>query len=134
MKGSLFDFSPMRSHAFLVYCFAAFFVYLGYYSCKPNLVSNWPHLTHAKVTTYVAALAINIGVSTSFSFYLVSICNACSGVSRITSGLTADRTGKDLPFVVMLYFCLTTYRGNEPNDTFHHTICGGVLRLAFCSR
>ncbi|KAF8828277.1 hypothetical protein HHX47_DHR4000882 [Lentinula edodes] len=84
----------------------------------PNLVSNWPHLTHAKVTTYVAALAINIGVSTSFSFYLVSICNACSGVSRITSGLTADRTGAMnlmIPFITLsvVVYCVWPFARAE---------------------
>ncbi|KAJ3760384.1 MFS general substrate transporter [Lentinula raphanica] len=102
VKGSLFDFSPMRSHAFLVYCFAAFFVYLGYYS----------------FTTYVAALAIKIGVSTSFSFYLVSICNACSGVSRITSGLTADKTGAMnlmIPFLTLsvVIYCVWPFAHAE---------------------
>ncbi|KAF9067046.1 major facilitator superfamily domain-containing protein [Rhodocollybia butyracea] len=88
VKGPLFDFSPLRSHAFLLYCFAAFFVYLGYYS----------------FTTYVASTAINIGISTSFSFYLVSICNACSGLSRIISGLTADKSGATnlmIPFLAL---------------------------------
>lgn len=89
----------MRSHAFTLYCFAAFFIYLGYYSCERVGVPALSAFTAADmlffdtVTTFVAASAINIGVSSTFSFYLVSICNACSGMSRITSGLTADKTG-----------------------------------------
>lgn len=46
-----------------------------------------------KVTTYVAASSITIGLSIGFSFYLLSICNASSGLSRIASGLIADKTG-----------------------------------------
>ncbi|KIK60719.1 hypothetical protein GYMLUDRAFT_225744 [Collybiopsis luxurians FD-317 M1] len=71
------DLSPLRSKTFLLYCTASFFVYLGYYT----------------FTTYVAASAITVGVSTGFSFYLVSICNASSGLSRTMSGIIADKIG-----------------------------------------
>ncbi|KAE9391724.1 MFS general substrate transporter [Gymnopus androsaceus JB14] len=113
VKGPLFDFSPMRSKAFLVYCFAAFFTYLGYYS----------------FTTFVAASAINIGISASFSFYLVSICNACSGLSRITSGLTADKTGAMnlmIPFTTLsvVVYCVWPFAHAEAALVFISVIYG----------
>ncbi|KAJ4465649.1 MFS general substrate transporter [Lentinula edodes] len=77
VKGHLFEFSPMRSRIFLLYCSASFSIYLGYYT----------------FTTYIATSAISNGVPVSFSFYLVAICNACSGLSRLTSGSIADRLG-----------------------------------------
>ncbi|KAJ3839214.1 major facilitator superfamily domain-containing protein [Lentinula raphanica] len=70
--------SPMQSKVqFVLYCAASFFTYLGYYT----------------FTTYVASSAISLGVSIDFAFYLVSICNASSGISRIVSGFVADRIG-----------------------------------------
>ncbi|KAF8828276.1 hypothetical protein HHX47_DHR4001070 [Lentinula edodes] len=77
VKGHLLDFSPMQSSVFLLYCSASFSIYLGYYT----------------FTTYIATSAISNGVPVSFSFYLVAICNACSGLSRLTSGFIADRLG-----------------------------------------
>ncbi|KAF9067087.1 major facilitator superfamily domain-containing protein [Rhodocollybia butyracea] len=65
------------SKIYVVYCCAVFSIYLGYYT----------------FTTYVAASSITIGLSIGFSFYLLSICNASSGLSRIASGLIADKTG-----------------------------------------
>ncbi|KAJ3863976.1 major facilitator superfamily domain-containing protein [Lentinula novae-zelandiae] len=72
VKGHLLDFSPMRSRIFLLYCSASFSIYLGYYT---------------------STSAISNGVPVNFSFYLVAICNACSGLSRLTSGFIADRLG-----------------------------------------
>ncbi|KAJ4466984.1 MFS general substrate transporter [Lentinula aciculospora] len=77
VKGHLLDFSLRQSKIFLLYCSASFLIYLGYYT----------------FTTYIAASAISVGAPLSFSFYLVSICNACSGLSRITSGFIADKLG-----------------------------------------
>lgn len=37
--------------------------------------------------------AVQIGISEDFSFYLVSIANAASGLGRYAAGLTADRVG-----------------------------------------
>ncbi|KAJ4496459.1 major facilitator superfamily domain-containing protein, partial [Lentinula lateritia] len=77
VKGHLLDFSPMQSRIFLLYCSTLFSIYLGYYT----------------FTTYIATSAISNGVPVNFSFYLVAICNACSGLSRLTSGFIADRLG-----------------------------------------
>lgn len=46
------------------------------------------------VLTYVSVTATSMGVSESFSFYLVSIANASGGVGRIGSGFLADKFGK----------------------------------------
>jgi len=46
-----------------------------------------------KVLTYVDLSATTIGISPEFSFYLVSIANAGSGVGRIVSGYFADKLG-----------------------------------------
>ena len=46
-----------------------------------------------KVLTYIDLSATTIGISPEFSFYLVSIANAGSGVGRISAGLLADKLG-----------------------------------------
>ncbi|KAH7876449.1 major facilitator superfamily domain-containing protein [Lentinula edodes] len=70
-------FKQFKSPAFTIYCISTFFVYLGFYT----------------LLTYVSATATSIGVSESFSFYLVSIANASGGIGRIGAGLFADRFG-----------------------------------------
>ena len=47
----------------------------------------------AIVLTYIDVSAIAVGISPDFSFYLVSIANASSGVGRLLTGITADRFG-----------------------------------------
>ncbi|KAJ3996135.1 major facilitator superfamily domain-containing protein [Lentinula boryana] len=92
-KGHSLDLSPMKSRIFILYCSASFFIYLGYYT----------------FTTYLASSAISVGVSISFSFYLVSVCNACSGMSRIISGLVADRFGAINLMIPAICLSTTTY-------------------------
>lgn len=46
-----------------------------------------------KVLTYIDLSAITVGISPDFSFYLVSIANAGSGLGRISSGFLGDRFG-----------------------------------------
>ena len=50
-------------------------------------------MNHFAVLTYIDLSATSIGISPKFSFYLVSITNAGSGLGRISSGLLADRFG-----------------------------------------
>jgi len=45
------------------------------------------------VLTYIDLSATTVGISPEFSFYLVSIANAGSGLGRISSGFFADRFG-----------------------------------------
>ena len=46
-----------------------------------------------KVLTYIDLSATTVGISPEFSFYLVSIANAGSGLGRISSGFFADKLG-----------------------------------------
>lgn len=46
-----------------------------------------------QVLTYIDISAVSAGLSSDFSFYLVSITNASSGFGRISGGLLADRFG-----------------------------------------
>jgi len=46
-----------------------------------------------KVLTYIDLSATTSGISPEFSFYLVSITNAGSGLGRIVSGILADKLG-----------------------------------------
>ena len=43
--------------------------------------------------TYIDLSATEIGISPKFSFYLISIANAGSGLGRISSGFLADKFG-----------------------------------------
>jgi len=83
-------------------------------SCLHSRFTVWPTLLHfsaftpvrssrasplnpiiqlAIVLTYIDVSAIAVGISPDFSFYLVSIANASSGLGRILTGITADRFG-----------------------------------------
>ena len=46
-----------------------------------------------KVLTYIDLSAVSVGISPEFSFYLLAIANAGSGLGRISSGILADRVG-----------------------------------------
>jgi MCP family monocarboxylic acid transporter-like MFS transporter 10 len=46
-----------------------------------------------KVLTYIDLSATTIGISPKFSFYLLSIANAGSGLGRIASGILGDKFG-----------------------------------------
>lgn len=47
-----------------------------------------------QVLTYIDVSATHVGISEDFSFYLVSIANAGSGIGRIGGGILADRFGE----------------------------------------
>ena len=47
----------------------------------------------SKALTYIDLSATTIGISPEFSFYLLSIANAGSGVGRLASGILADKFG-----------------------------------------
>ena len=47
----------------------------------------------SKALTYIDLSATTAGISPEFSFYLLSIANAGSGVGRIVSGILADKFG-----------------------------------------
>ncbi|KUI65771.1 Riboflavin transporter MCH5 [Cytospora mali] len=71
------DFSIVKKPAFLFLCFGLAVGYLGLFA---------PFF-------YVSAYAIVEGVSSSMSFYLISILNAASLFGRILPGILADQWG-----------------------------------------
>jgi len=77
VSGGLANFSAFKSPPFTVYTINCTVAFLGMYT----------------VLTYINVSAIDIGVSPSSAFYLVSIANASSAFGRITSGLLSDRVG-----------------------------------------
>lgn len=75
--GPFFAWHDFKKPAFTVFAFSGILNFLGLYT----------------LLTYIDLSATSIGVSPNFSFYLVSITNAGSGLGRISSGLLADRFG-----------------------------------------
>ncbi|KAF9448297.1 MFS general substrate transporter [Macrolepiota fuliginosa MF-IS2] len=77
VPGGLFNLQAFKLPAFTIYCVANAIAFLGIYT----------------VLTFIDVSAINVGVSPSFSFYLVSFANASSGVGRLMTGILVDRYG-----------------------------------------
>lgn len=74
------SFSPwndLKKPAFTVFTIGGVLNFLGLYT----------------LLTYIDLSATRIGISPRFSFYLISITNAGSGLGRISSGFLADRFG-----------------------------------------
>jgi len=77
VPGGLFNFKIFRAPAFTLYCFANLIAFLGIYT----------------VLTFIDPSAIAAGVPEDFSFYLVSIANASSGLGRLVTGVMVDKYG-----------------------------------------
>ncbi|KAH0583380.1 hypothetical protein H2248_009007 [Termitomyces sp. 'cryptogamus'] len=77
VAGGLLNLQAFKYAPFTAYCLSAFFSFLGIYT----------------VLTYVSVSALELGISESLSFYLLSIANASSLFGRLSSGLLADRCG-----------------------------------------
>ncbi|KAF7315071.1 MFS domain-containing protein [Mycena indigotica] len=77
MPGGLLNPAAFKSIPYTVYCFAGVVAFLGLYT----------------VLTYIDVSATSVGVSSDFSFYLVSIANSASLFGRLSSGLATDRFG-----------------------------------------
>ncbi|KAI6035994.1 MFS general substrate transporter [Pisolithus microcarpus] len=60
-----------------------------------------PVYTYLLLLTYLPVSATAIGMSDTFSFYLVAISNAASGFGRLSAGFLADRIG---PLSAMIPF------------------------------
>ncbi|KAF9264559.1 MFS general substrate transporter [Marasmius fiardii PR-910] len=88
--GGIFNFGAFKSPVFSVYCLAIWVSFLGLYT----------------MLTYIDISAIQIGVSPEFSFYLVAITNAASGLGRLCSGLMVDKAGP-----INFYAPMTTIAG-----------------------
>ncbi|CAL1705216.1 unnamed protein product [Somion occarium] len=77
ISGPFFDLSAFRDAPYTIYCTASFVAFLGLYT----------------VLTYIDISAVSAGIPEDFSFYLVSIANAASGIGRIGGGIFADKLG-----------------------------------------
>ncbi|KAI0797521.1 MFS general substrate transporter [Abortiporus biennis] len=75
--GPFINLTAFRNKAYTMYCFSSLVAFLGLYT----------------VLTYIDISASAAGVSDDFSFYLVSIANASSGLGRIAGGFLADSSG-----------------------------------------
>ncbi|KAG8899407.1 hypothetical protein FRB99_006752 [Tulasnella sp. 403] len=87
VAGGLFNLAAFNSAPYSIYVACVAIGFLGMYTCL----------------TFLDVSAVVVGVSPDFSFYLVSIANAGSGVGRIVSGLLSDRLG---PMNVLIPFSL----------------------------
>ncbi|KAG8984521.1 hypothetical protein FRB95_005827 [Tulasnella sp. JGI-2019a] len=77
VAGGLFNLRAFKSAPYSLYVAASTVAFLGLYTCL----------------TFIDNSGIEAGLSPDFSFYLVSIANAGSGVGRIVSGILSDRFG-----------------------------------------
>jgi len=75
--GPFINLEAFKNAAYSVYCASAVVAFLGLYT----------------VLTYIDISATSAGISDDFSFYLVSIANASSGIGRLAGGFFADRFG-----------------------------------------
>ncbi|GLB34492.1 putative monocarboxylate [Lyophyllum shimeji] len=77
VAGGLFNFKALKSPAFTIFCCSTLVAFLGMYT----------------LLTFISSSAVAVGIPQGFSFYLVSISNAGSGLGRITAGLIVDKIG-----------------------------------------
>ncbi|PBK78886.1 MFS general substrate transporter [Armillaria solidipes] len=77
VKGGLANLGAFKSAPYTIYCISGFTTFLGLYT----------------VLTYIDISSISVGISSDFSFYLVSIANAASGLGRIVAGILTDKFG-----------------------------------------
>ncbi|KAJ6497558.1 major facilitator superfamily domain-containing protein [Mycena sanguinolenta] len=77
VPGGLFNPAAFKNAAYTTYCITGIVAFFGLYT----------------VLTYIGVSATAAGLSSEFSFYLISIANAASLFGRITAGLTTDKFG-----------------------------------------
>ncbi|KAF7351027.1 MFS domain-containing protein [Mycena sanguinolenta] len=77
VPGGLFNPAAFKNAAYTIYCITGIVAFLGLYT----------------VLTYIGVSATAAGLSSEFSFYLISIANAASLFGRITAGLITDKFG-----------------------------------------
>ncbi|KAI6035996.1 major facilitator superfamily domain-containing protein [Pisolithus microcarpus] len=88
-KGGLFNLPAFRNPAYTIYCISGITCSFGLYT----------------MLTYLPVSATAVGMSDTFSFYLVAISNAASGFGRLSAGFLADRIGPlsaMIPFTALL--------------------------------
>ncbi|KAG2068851.1 MFS general substrate transporter [Suillus decipiens] len=77
VRGGFFHLKMFRNTAYSVYCISGIMAFLGLYTAL----------------TYMSVGAVAIGLSQSFSFYIIAIANASSTFGRVSAGLIADKVG-----------------------------------------
>ncbi|KII88279.1 hypothetical protein PLICRDRAFT_41438 [Plicaturopsis crispa FD-325 SS-3] len=76
-EGGFFNVAVFKSAPFTVYCLSTFCTFLGLYT----------------TLIYMNADALFVGISSDYSFYLISIANASSALGRIAAGFLSDKIG-----------------------------------------
>lgn len=100
LPGGLLNIRVFKSAAFTIWCILGFVCFLGIYTGSYYCSHNWgpPILivvtVASLVLTFIDVTAVKSGVSPDFSFYLVSMANASSGIGRLMTGILADKVGK----------------------------------------
>ncbi|KAF9053323.1 major facilitator superfamily domain-containing protein [Panaeolus papilionaceus] len=89
LPGGLLNIRVFESAAFTIWCILGFVCFLGIYT----------------VLTFIDVTAVKSGVSPDFSFYLVSMANASSGIGRLMTGILADKVGAISVMVPMSLAC-----------------------------
>jgi MFS transporter, MCT family, solute carrier family 16 (monocarboxylic acid transporters), member 10 len=99
VMGGLFNLQAFKSPPYSLYCASSFITWLGLYT-GTRIFSPCSEYTlipsyHAALT-YIDVSAIRMGISPTFSFYLVAIANCSSTLGRITAGVMSERVGASL--------------------------------------
>ena len=82
--------------------------------------------------TFIDLSATAVGISPDFSFYLVSIANAGSGLGRITTGILGDKFGAITVIAPLTLLCaIMTYVW--PFATTKGSLIGIAIVYGFCS-
>ncbi|KAG8973604.1 hypothetical protein FRB90_009890, partial [Tulasnella sp. 427] len=88
VAGGLLNLAAFKSAPYSLYTANGAICFLGMYACL----------------TFIDVSAVNAGIPSDFSFYLVSIANAGSGCGRVLSGVLSDKVGSLnvlIPFSVL---------------------------------
>ncbi|KAH7099295.1 MFS general substrate transporter [Auriculariales sp. MPI-PUGE-AT-0066] len=92
--GGLFNLDAFSNPAYSFYVASSFLLFVGVYA----------------VLTYIDIAAVSHGMNPDFSFYLVAITNAGSGLGRFSSGIVGDRVGATNTIIPnLLLVAVTTY-------------------------
>ena len=90
------------------------------------------NVNFSEVLTYIDLSATTVGISPEFSFYLLSIANAGSGVGRIVSGILADKFGVLTVTAPLTFLCgIMTYAW--PFATTKGSLIAIGIIYGFCS-
>lgn len=102
VAGGIVNPKIFRNPAFSVFVTSVLVAFLGLYTCQCLGLSAYVNIradVNSAVLTYINVSSNAAGIDPNFSFYLVSIANASSGLGRIVSGILADRFGTQFHFL-----------------------------------